>query len=163
MKDKSLKVLKDKNRSRKKDESLLFSYLNEIGIIAQLANNEFERNLPDGLTVSQFSVLNWFVRVDSEATPGRLADAFQVTAGAMTNTLKKLASKGFVRLEPDASSGRRKRVTLTRKGREMRERAIACTSPLLAEFGQAMNAMDFEQQLKQLRQVRTYFDTRRYS
>jgi DNA-binding MarR family transcriptional regulator len=52
-----------------------------------------QQNLPAGLTVSQFSVLNWFIRVDNVATPGRLSTAFQVTKGAMTNTLKKLHEK----------------------------------------------------------------------
>ena len=57
----------------------VFTYFNEIGIISQLSTVLFEQSLPEGLTLSQFSVLNWFVRVDVEATPGRLARAFQVT------------------------------------------------------------------------------------
>ena len=40
-----------------------------IGIIAQLTSNQLQRNLPHGLTQSQFSVLNWFLRVDDEASP----------------------------------------------------------------------------------------------
>ena len=51
-------------------EPSLFSYFNEIGIIAQLSGNLFERNMPGGLTNSQFSVLNWFVRVDDVARLG---------------------------------------------------------------------------------------------
>jgi len=78
---------------RDDETASLFSFFNEIGIIAQLASNLFAQSLPGGLTQSQFSVLNWFARVDSEATPKRLATAFQVTPGAMTNTLKKLAEK----------------------------------------------------------------------
>ena len=142
--------------------SLLFSYFNEIGIIAQLAGNEFERCLPDGLTNSQFSVLNWFVRVDSEATPGRLARAFQVTGGAMTNTLKKLEAKDLVKVEPDAKSGRQKRVTITPAGRRLRDRAIAATTPLLVEFGKAFPASRLEKQVKELQRVRQYLDERRY-
>jgi len=142
--------------------SLLFSYFNEIGIIAQLAGNEFERCLPDGLTNSQFSVLNWFLRVDNEATPGRLARAFQVTGGAMTNTLKKLETKGLVKVEPDVQSGRQKRVTITPAGRRVRDKAIAATAPLLVEFGEAFPASRLEKQLKELQNVRQYLDERRY-
>ena len=79
-----------------KDIETLFSYFNELNIISQLSNGIFEQNLPAGLTVSQFSVLNWFIRVDNVATPGRLSTAFQVTKGAMTNTLKKLHEKKLI-------------------------------------------------------------------
>ena len=148
--------------SAKESAALLFSYFNEIGIIAQLAGNEFERCLPEGLTNSQFGVLNWFVRVDSEATPGRLARAFQVTGGAMTNTLKKLEAKGLVRVEPDAHSGRQKRVTITPVGKAMRDHAIATTAPLLMEFAKAFPAARIEKQVKELQNVRQFLDERRY-
>ena len=150
-------------RKPKQDESLLlFSFFNEIGIISQLAGNMFERQLPDGLTNSQFGVLNWFHRVDSEATPSRLATAFQVTGGAMTNTLKKLEAKGLIKVEPDANSGRQKRVTITKKGRAMRQQAIAAAAPLLAEFAEAFSASMIEKQTRQLQKVRQYLDEYRY-
>ena len=43
----------------------IFSYFNEISIISQLSAAMFEKALPFGLTNAQFSVLNWFIRVDS--------------------------------------------------------------------------------------------------
>ncbi|MCB1671135.1 MAG: MarR family transcriptional regulator [Gammaproteobacteria bacterium] len=144
------------------EATALFSLFNEIGIIAQLAGNEFERCLPDGLTNSQFGVLNWFVRVDSAATPGRLARAFQVTAGAMTNTLKKLAGKGLVRVQPDAQSGRRKIVTITPEGKALREQAIEGTRPLLMELAGQFPKARIQKQLKELQKIRQYLDERRY-
>ena len=144
------------------DAGSLFDFFNEIGIIAQLSSNLFARSLPDGLTQSQFSVLNWFVRVDTEATPKRLATAFQVTPGAMTNTLKKLADKGLVRIEPDTRSGRQKRVSMTPAGRAMRTRAIAATAPLFEEFATRFPPQSLQQALTDLRAVRAYLDERRY-
>ena len=140
----------------------VFAYFNEIGIISQLATGLFEQHLPEGLTQSQFSVLNWFVRVDVEATPGRLARAFQVTGGAMTNTLKKLESKGLVKVEPDAKSGRQKRVTMTKKGRRVREDAIKAVAPLLREFAAHFSALKLKRQTRHLAKVRQYMDERRY-
>ena len=140
----------------------LFTFFNEIGIIAQLSTGMFEQQLPEGLTQSQFSVLNWFIRVDSEASPTRLAKAFQVTGGAMTNTLKKLAGKGLVKIEPDATSGRQKKITLTTKGRKMRDRAIASVAPLLAEFAGAFDVSKLEKQTRELAKVRQYLDESRY-
>lgn len=145
------------------DEALiLFGFFNEIGIISQLASNMFERQLPEGLTNSQFGVLNWFHRVDNEATPSRLATAFQVTGGAMTNTLKKLEAKGLIKVEPDATSGRQKRVTITKQGSAMREKAIRSAAPLLAEFAQAFSVNTIEKQTRQLQKVRQYLDEYRY-
>ncbi len=143
-------------------ESPLFTYFNEIGIIAQLSNALFERNLPEGLNNSQFGVLNWFSRVDSEASPGRLATAFQVTAGAMTNTLKKLESKGLIKIEPDEFSGRKKRVTITTQGEAVRKQAIASAAPLFQEFAAKFDHKSIELQVEQLQKVREYLDQRRY-
>ncbi len=140
----------------------LFGYFNEVSIIAQLANNLFEQHLPAGITTSQFSVLNWFVRVDVEATPTRLARAFQVTGGAMTNTLKKLEAKGFIKIEPDAASGRQKRVTMTKEGRNVRDQAIEAISPLLKEFGDAFAGEEIGAQTRRLAKVRQYLDERRF-
>jgi len=151
-----------KKKSSDPSESPLFTYFNEIGIIAQLSNAQFERNLPDGLNNSQFSVLNWFSRVDSEATPGRLAIAFQVTAGAMTNTLKKLEAKDLIRIEPDEFSGRKKKVTITTKGKKVRNQAIASAAPLFQEFAENFPQENIEIQLAQLQKVRAYLDQRRY-
>jgi DNA-binding MarR family transcriptional regulator len=140
----------------------VFTYFNEIGIISQLSAGLFEQYLPEGLTQSQFSVLNWFVRVDVEATPGRLARAFQVTGGAMTNTLKKLESKGLIKVEPDKNSGRKKRVTMTRKGSQVRDKAIKAVAPLLREFAERFPVEKLRRQTRQLAEVRQYMDEYRY-
>lgn len=145
------------------DIDTAFIFFNEINIIAQLSSNMFERVLPHGLTQSQFTVLNWFVRVDTEATPGRLATALMVTRGAMTNTLSKLEEKGFIKVEPDASSGRQKRVTMTEAGRSARDDAIAASADLLAEFSDRFNAEETLALIPRLQAVREYLDQRRYS
>jgi DNA-binding MarR family transcriptional regulator len=140
----------------------IFGFFTEVSIIAQLSISLFERQLPEGLTNSQFGVLNWFHRVDNEATPGRLAAAFQVTPGAMTNTLKRLEAKALIKVEPDASSGRRKRVTITPEGRDMRQRAIESATPLLAELVQAFSPSAIAEQTRELAKIREYLDAYRY-
>lgn len=151
-----------KNLLAAAEVATLFEYFNEIGIIGQLSSNLFERTLPAGLSNSQFRVLNWFSRVDDEATPGRLAKAFQVTGGAMTYTLKKLEDKGLVKVQPDATSGRKKRVTITRKGKLMREKAISCAAPMFEELAEAFAPAKLEKQLKDLQKIRLFLDERRY-
>ncbi len=152
-----------KQISSKPSESPLFLYFNEIGIISQLSTALFESKLPSGLSNSQFGVLNWFSRVDTEATPGRLATAFQVTPGAMTNTLKKLEAKGLIKIEPDEHSGRKKKVTITAKGKQMRKRAIESAAPLFREFAEKFPSSGIKKQIKELQKVRKYLDQRRYN
>ena len=151
-----------KNSFRADGIESCFTYFNEISIIAQLANTMFERVLPDDMTQSQFGVLNWFVRVDTEATPGRLATAFQVTPGAMTNTLKRLESRQLVRIEADSTSGRRKIVTLTPKGRVARDDCIARLVPLLEEFAAEFPVKGIERDTRSLARTRQYLDEYRY-
>ena len=144
------------------DQALLFSYFNELNIISQLSSGIFERVLPEGLTASQFSVLNWFVRVDNVATPGRLSKAFQVSKGAMTNTLQKLKKKQLVTVDQDESSGRRKIVQLTGDGRRVRDQALRSIYPLLAELADDLDISEIKAQLVAIRKVRAYLDEYRY-
>jgi DNA-binding MarR family transcriptional regulator len=100
------------------NDPIPFRFFNEIGIIEHLSRTAFERALPDGLSAAGFGVLNHFVRLGLRASnPARLARAFQVTKGAMTNTLQRLELLGYVAIDPDPSDGRGKVVRLTPQGR----------------------------------------------
>ena len=68
----------------------LFDFFTEIGIIAQLNEAAIQRQLPEGMSHAQFVLLHHLCRVGGEGTPARLADALQVTRGAITNTVKRL-------------------------------------------------------------------------
>ena len=139
----------------------VFTFLNEVGIIQQLANNKFERELPDGLTRSQFSVLNNFVRLGGIRSPAQLAAAFQVTRGAMTNTLQKLHARGCIEIRTNAADGRKKEVTITTKGRRLREQAIRATFPQIDKMRQALDVEDILSLLPVLQRVREYLDQNR--
>ena len=150
-----------KKKSSQPSEATLFTYFNEISIIARLTIAQFERILPDCLNNSQFSVLNWFSRVDSQASPSRLATAFQVTPGAMTNTLKKLESKGLVKIEPDELCGRKKKVSMTSKGEKLQKQAVNAAAALFQEMAKNRPLENIEIQVAQLQKVREYSDQRR--
>jgi DNA-binding MarR family transcriptional regulator len=148
---------------RVKQLEVAFALFNEINIVAQLSANLLERSMSNGLTLSQFSVLNWFVRVDRVATPGRLARAFQVSKGAMTNTLTRLEQKGFVTVEGDPDSKRRKLVRATRAGVAARDVAIASVFPELERFLDRFGVRVLREQLPALREIRGYLDLQRES
>lgn len=138
-----------------------FALLNEIGIINQLATARFESLLPEGLNTPQFSVLNNFVRLGGTRTPAQLADAFQVTRGAMTNTLKRLEAKGFVKIRKDAKDLRSKEVSITAKGRRIREVAIAATFPELQKLLPVIGEKELPELLAKLQLLRQWLDENR--
>ena len=141
--------------------SKLFEFFNELGIINQLASNRFERVLPDGLTLSQFSVLNNFARLGGTRTPAQLASAFQVTRGAMTNTLKKLAARGAVEMRPDPEDGRGKIVRITPKGLALREQAVQRANSELIDLGNTLDPQWVSDVLPELKKLRADLDRAR--
>lgn len=140
---------------------LLFRLLNEIGIINQLATSAFERLLPHGLTLAQFSVLNHCVRLGDNRTPAQLASAFQITRGTLTSTLGRLEAKGFICIAPDPRDGRSKRVFLTLLGRSAREDAIRAARPQLDRIAAALPRSDVEALLPELQTLRAWLDQNR--
>lgn len=138
-----------------------FRLLTEIGIIEQLARNRLERSLPDGIKVSQFIVLNHLVRLGGAWSPVWLADAFQVTKGAMTNTLQRLDKRGLVQIVADPSDGRGKLVSITQAGRNMRARCLESIGPLLDELSSELSTKDVASVLPILEKVRKHLDAHR--
>jgi DNA-binding MarR family transcriptional regulator len=139
----------------------LFGFFNEIGIISQLSGNAFEKAMPEGMTLAQFSVLNHLCRLGDGWTPHRIARAMQVTKGAMTGTLKHLEGKGLVVVSPDPSDGRAKRVTITDQGRTMRDACIGAIAPMMQEFLQKFALTDIAGAVPVLAAVRAWLDERR--
>jgi len=139
----------------------LFTFFNEIGIIDQLARTAFERVLPKGMTVPQFSVLNHFVRLGGPRTPAELASSFQVSRATMTNTLKRLDEAGLIVAERDPHDGRSKKIDITASGREMRETAIANLHPLLSEMARRLDLASLAGLIPTLQAVRIELDNSR--
>lgn len=146
---------------REDSVSTYFRLFNEIGIIAQLSGNRLERVLPDGMSLAQFSVLNHFCRLGGAWSPTRLAAAFQVTKGAMTNTLQRLEAQGFVTIRADEEDTRAKIVEITDAGRSAREAAIRATGPIIMELAGLIPLADVKAALPFLEFVRKTLDENR--
>lgn len=149
-------------KAKADDAAIAFQTFNEIGIIAQLSGAAFERVLPEGLSLAGFSVLNHFVRLDREfESPSQLARNFQVTKGAMTNTLQRLEAAGYVKVAPDPADGRGKLVRITRAGRAAREKSVSSLAPLVADLLERFPAEDLRRILPTLTQLRATLDSAR--
>ncbi|MGO4834140.1 MarR family winged helix-turn-helix transcriptional regulator, partial [Rhizobiaceae sp. 2RAB30] len=109
----------------------------------------------------QFVVLNHLARLGGEWTPLRLANAMQLTKGAMTNTLGHLSRKGYVAIRPDDRDGRSKLVTLTAEGRAARDAAVAAVAPELAALVEGVSAELLAEAIPPLETVRKFLDRRR--
>lgn len=138
-----------------------FTFFNEIGIVNQLVTTRFERALPDGLTMAQFSVLNHLVRLGGPRTPASLAAAFQVTRAAMTNTVSRLHQQGFVSVVPNPGDGRGKHVDITPDGIAARDRAIQSAATTFADFRAAFEPGRLRAALPLLQEIRAWLDTHR--
>lgn len=135
--------------------------LTEIGIISQLSGAALERSLPEGMSRAQFAVLSHFMRRGGQENPARLAAAFQVTKGAMTNTLQRLEAQGFVRITEDAADGRRKWVSLTAEGARAYEAGIAAVRPYMDGLRGAFTDSEFAAAIPFLQALRVWLDENR--
>lgn len=145
----------------RQDDPLAFQVLNEVGIISQLSSNLATRLLAPALNLSQFSLLNHFSRLGGERSLVQLASAMQVTKGAMTNTVARLAAKGLVDVLPDPADGRGKLVSLSDAGRAARQQALAGLAEGLADLNRDIPLETLEAALPLLRQLRLWFDNHR--
>ncbi len=144
------------------EEPIAFEVFNEIGIINQLTVTMFTQALPKGMTIAQFTVLSHFVRLQlDEKSPAALASAFQLTRATMTSTLGRMERSGLIAIRADPRDGRAKLVSLTEKGRRMRDQCVQAIGPLVPLVEGVIPRGDLEAILPQLREMRIALDSMR--
>ena len=136
------------------DELTLITLLSEVGAIEQIARSRLDSALPGNLNISNFALLNHFSRRKEEKTPLQLAKTFNVTKGAMTNTLNKLVKLGYIHIRPDWEDARKKLVSISHSGIDARNNAMKVIKPLLKKI--ISNAIDLNERelLTELRKFR---------
>jgi DNA-binding MarR family transcriptional regulator len=153
--------MSDEAAKAERDAATMFRFLNEIGIIAQLAGAAFEKAMPGAMTLPQFVVLNHLTRLGGDRTPLQIATAMQVTKGTMTNTLGHLHRAGWIAIRPDAKDGRSKRVDITEAGRGAHAAAIRALAPELAFLSGAIALDRVAAATPLLEDIRKVLDERR--
>lgn len=138
------------------DDPITFTVLTEIRMIEQLVNARLQRALPAGLELSQFAVLNQLSSTGGGKSPAQLARAFQLTKGAMTNTVKRLEARGLIRVAGDPGDGRRKLLAVTEAGRALRDEAVDALAPVFADIAENVGRDALRALLPGLRVLRTH-------
>lgn len=138
----------------KSSDDLAVSLFSEILVIEQLARTSVARVLPKGMELSHFSVLNHLAHSGAERSPAQLAKTFNLTRGAMTNTLQKLEWAGWVHIRPDWDDARRKMVAISPSGQAARNAALAMIAPLISDVVTAVGEDKVRTVLPVLREMR---------
>ena len=135
---------------------LAIALFGEISAVEQMARTRFGRALPKGMELSHFTVLNHFARLGGEKTPAQLARIFHVTKGAMTNTLSKLESAGYVHIRPDWDDARQKFVSISPAGHTARDEAVRAIAPVFDDAVESLGQEKIRAALPILRDLRTF-------
>lgn len=130
---------------------MLFS---EVIAADQMIRTRLSKVLPKGMEISHFSVLNHLAWRELERSPTELAETFNVTRGAMTNTLAKLHWAGYVHIRPDWDDARRKMVAISPAGRKARDAAISSITPMINQVVDELGADRVRAALPILRALR---------
>ena len=134
--------------------TLAISLFSEILAADQMVRNRLSRVLPKGMEISHFSVLNHLAWHEGERSPAQLAETFNLTRGAMTNTLSRLEWAGYVHIRPDWDDARRKMVAISPAGRRAREQALSSIAPLVSDVIEQLGEESVRATLPILRQLR---------
>ncbi len=134
--------------------ALAISLFSEMLAADQVIRNRLSRVLPKGMELSHFSVLNYLAWHEGERSPAQLAETFNVTRGAMTNTLSRLEWAGYIHVRPDWDDARRKMVSLSPAGRKARDQAVSALAPTITDVIDELGEDRVKATLPILRQLR---------
>ena len=139
---------------KRNNDPLAVSLFSEISAIDHLFKSKLSKSLPIGMELSHFAILNYISNLEGEKTPAQLARSFNLTKGAITNTLTKLAKIGYIHIRPDWDDARSKLISISVSGRSARDRAVESIEPILSELINIMGAEKTKSIIPFLRDLR---------
>ncbi len=136
------------------NDPLAVSLFSEISAIDHLLKVKLSKSLPLGMELSHFAILNHISTIETEKTPVQLARSFNLTKGAITNTLIKLSKMGYIHIRPDWDDARSKLISISPAGKVARNSAVSAIEPILAELMKVIGADKTKEILPFLRDLR---------
>lgn len=135
-------------------DALGTALFSEILATEQILKARISRVLPKGMELSHFVILNHLSSHTQEVTPAQLAHRFNLTKGAVTNTIKKLERAGHIHVRPDWDDARRKWIKISDAGLMARETAIKEIDPIIQSVTQSLGEEKLRQALRLFREIR---------
>lgn len=136
------------------EDPIAIALFSEVLASEQLMRGRLSRALPKGMELSHFMVLNHLSHQSRERTPAQLARTFNLTKGAMTNTLSKLEAFGYIHVRPDWDDARKKMVAISTAGDHARDDAVLAVLPIFDDIMDGLDKDRVREGLRFLRQFR---------
>ena len=133
------------------------SLFSEVLALEHMLRNRVAKVFPKGMELSHFVVLNHLSHTPNERSPAQLAQAFNLSRGAMSNTLSRLETAGYIHIRPDWDDARRKQVVISGAGRQARDAAYSQIAPILSQAVSAAGEDPMRQTIQTLRGLRQTF------
>ncbi len=134
--------------------SMTVQLLGELLLLDQITRNRLVKALPEGIELSQFLVLLHLATSESEIGPARLATIFNVTRGAMSNTLGRLERNGQIAVRPDTVDARRKFVTVSPDGQQTLDAVVVAMQPYFEDLLRTRSRTELSEVLAVLSSLR---------
>lgn len=134
-----------------------------IGIIHQLATTRMNRALTElQLPMAQFSLLTHYSHHPEKGwTIGRLAEVMEVNQPAMSKTVQRLVSKGYLTMVQEHADKRIKTVYVTRAGLDILGQAWEKLAPDVMEISSAWKPDEINQLRGLLERLKDQLDEAR--
>ena len=136
------------------DDTIIITLFSELFAAEQKMRQRLSRALPYEMELSHFMLLNYLSTQNREMSPAQLARTFNLTKGAMTNTLTKLESAGYIHIRPDWDDARKKLVGISDAGDRVRDDALLAIMPVFDEILPSFDEAEMKNGLRFMRKLR---------
>ena len=140
------------------EDLITVSLFSEVLASEQLMRGRLSRALPKGMELSHFVMLNYLSWQNKERSPAELARTFNLTKGALTNTLSKLEKYGYIHIRHDWDDARKKLVLISNAGDRARDESVLAITPVLEDVMSKLNKNKLRDGLRFLRELREALD-----
>ena len=140
------------------EDLITVSLFSEVLASEQLMRGRLSRALPKGMELSHFVMLNYLSWQNKERSPAELARTFNLTKGALTNTLNKLEKYGYIHIRPDWDDARKKLVLISNAGDRARDESVLAITPVLEDVMSKLDKNKLRDGLRFLRELREALD-----
>lgn len=124
-------------------------------LLAELLNRKINRTVQDSLR-GEYGVLRYLMYVQDNVSAGILTEQLHVVPGRMTDILKSLEGKGFIKRYRDEKDRRKVKVCITEEGKSEAKEKRSYISEEYQGLFQILGKKDTEELIRLLKIVLAY-------